>query len=87
MHARAVALDGDPQVRAVSLAPGVIDTDMQAEIRATPQDNFPMRQRFVDLKADGELAAPGDAARAIVDYALGEHFGAEPVADLRQLGG
>jgi NAD(P)-dependent dehydrogenase (short-subunit alcohol dehydrogenase family) len=86
MHARAVALDGDPQVRAVSLAPGVIDTDMQAEIRATPQDNFPMRQRFVDLKADGELAAPGDAARAIVDYALGTRFGAEPVADLRQLG-
>jgi NAD(P)-dependent dehydrogenase (short-subunit alcohol dehydrogenase family) len=87
MHARAVAQDGDPQVLACSLAPGVIDSDMQAEIRATPQDNFPMRQRFVDLKAGGGLAAPGDAARALVDYALGESFGAEPLADLRQLGG
>jgi NAD(P)-dependent dehydrogenase (short-subunit alcohol dehydrogenase family) len=87
MHARAVAQDGDPQVLACSLAPGVIDTDMQAEIRATPLDNFPMRQRFVDLKAGGELAAPGDAARGIVDYALGTRFGAEPVADARQLGG
>jgi hypothetical protein len=65
----------------------VIDTDMQAEIRSTPEGNFPMRQRFVDMKADGALAAPGDAARAIVDYALGTRFGTEPVADVRQLGG
>jgi NAD(P)-dependent dehydrogenase (short-subunit alcohol dehydrogenase family) len=87
MHAQAVAQDGDPLVRACSLAPGVIDTDMQAEIRSTPQANFPMRQRFVDMKDGGALAAPTDAARAVVDYALGARFGTEPVADVRQLGG
>jgi NAD(P)-dependent dehydrogenase (short-subunit alcohol dehydrogenase family) len=86
MHAQAVALDGDPQVLACSLAPGVLDTDMQAEIRSAPEDNFPMRQRFVDMKAGGALAAPSDAARTIVDYALGARFGTEPVADVRQLG-
>jgi hypothetical protein len=83
-HARAVALDGDPQVRACSLAPGVIDTDMQAEIRATPEDRFPMRQRFVDMKDGGALTSPQEAARRLVGYALAPRFGEQPVADVRQ---
>ncbi len=82
-HARAIALDADPRVLACSLAPGVIDTDMQAEIRATPDERFPLRQRFVDLKEGGVLVAPGDCAVALVDYLLGKRFGQEPVDDLR----
>ncbi|WP_020652592.1 SDR family oxidoreductase [Massilia niastensis] len=84
-HARAIALDGDPRVRACSLAPGVIDTDMQAEIRATPDARFPLRQRFVDLKEGGVLVAPEDCARTLVDYLTGARFGSEAVDDLREL--
>lgn len=83
LHARATQLDGDDQVKACSLAPGVIDTDMQATIRATPDANFPLRQRFVDLKETGTLVSPEDCARALVDYLLAARFGAEPVDDLR----
>jgi benzil reductase ((S)-benzoin forming) len=83
MHAQAVALDGDKDVRICSLAPGVIDTGMQAEIRATPEGRFPMRQRFVQLKAEGALRSPDDAARAIIDYLLAAKFGQKPVDDLR----
>ena len=83
LHARAVQLDADPQVRICSLAPGVIDTDMQATIRATPDANFPLRQRFVDLKDSGTLVAPADCARALVDYLLAPQFGHEAVDDLR----
>lgn len=83
MHARAIQLDGDPQVKACSLAPGVIDTDMQATIRATPDADFPLRQRFVELKEGGGLVSPEDCARALVDYLLAGRFGAEPVDDLR----
>jgi NAD(P)-dependent dehydrogenase (short-subunit alcohol dehydrogenase family) len=82
-HARAVSLDGDPRVLACSLAPGVIDTDMQAEIRATPDARFPMRERFVEMKRGGALVAPADCAVALVDYLLGKRFGQEPVDDLR----
>ncbi|HEX9174147.1 MAG TPA: SDR family oxidoreductase [Telluria sp.] len=82
-HARAVALDGDDAVRACSLAPGVIDTGMQAEIRATPDSRFPMRQRFVDLKAEGALASPEATGHKIVDYLLAAEFGSKPVDDLR----
>lgn len=88
LHARAIQLDraaqgGDAQVKACSLAPGVIDTDMQATIRATPDADFPLRQRFVDLKETGTLVSPTDCARALVDYLLAARFGAEPVDDLR----
>ncbi|WP_306398030.1 SDR family oxidoreductase [Telluria beijingensis] len=82
-HARAVLLDGDLRVRACSLAPGVIDTDMQAAIRATPGSDFPLRQRFVDLKEGGALDSPEDCARKLADYLLAPGFGSEPVDDLR----
>ena len=82
-HARAVSLDADPRVKACSLAPGVIDTDMQAEIRATPDECFPLKQRFVDMKDSGVLVAPGDCAVALVDYLLARRFGQEAVDDLR----
>ncbi len=82
-HARAVVLDHNRALRICSLAPGVIDTGMQAEIRATSLEQFPMRQRFDELKRAGELADPADCARRLVDYLLSDRFGGEPVADLR----
>lgn len=82
-HARAVQLDGDARVLAVSLAPGVIDTDMQAAIRATPDANFPLRERFVELKDSGGLTSPEDCARKLADYLLAPGFGYQPVDDLR----
>lgn len=84
-HARAVALDGERGVRICSLAPGVIDTGMQAEIRATPEERFPLRQRFVELKETGTLVDPDECAEQMVDYLLGSGFGAEVIADLRSL--
>lgn len=84
-HARAVALDQSSGLRICSLAPGVVDTDMQAEIRATDHARFPQRERFEALKRDGHLTDPHDCAHHLVDYLLGEHFGQEPVVDLRNL--
>jgi benzil reductase ((S)-benzoin forming) len=82
-HARAVALDGSPGLRICSLAPGIIDTDMQAEIRATPEERFPLRARFVDMKQAGHLSAPAQSAVHVVNYLLSPSFGAEPVDDVR----
>lgn len=82
-HARAVALEAPSNLRICSLAPGVIDTDMQSQIRATPAEQFPLRDRFVSLKNDGQLSAPEECARHVVDYLLAPSFGQAPVADLR----
>jgi hypothetical protein len=82
-HARAVALDAEEGVRICSLAPGVIDTGMQAAIRATPEERFPLRQRFVDLKGAGQLVSPADCATRVIAYVLSNSFGHVPVDDLR----
>ncbi len=84
-HARAVALDANGALRIASVAPGVVDTDMQATIRATDAARFPQLERFEQLKASGALTTPDDAARRLLDYALGAGFGATPTTDVREL--
>jgi benzil reductase ((S)-benzoin forming) len=84
-HARAVALDDNRALRIGSVAPGVIDTDMQAEIRGAGLDAFPLREKFDELKRSGQLSTPADAARKVLDYALSDAFGETPVTDVREL--
>ena len=60
---RAIALDEALKPRGakvVSLAPGVIDTDMQAQLRAADASAFPEHALFVQLKSAGRLSAPQD---------------------------
>jgi benzil reductase ((S)-benzoin forming) len=62
----------EPGVRAYAVAPGVVDTDMQAEIRATSADRFPTVERFHDLKARDAFNSPAWVARQLLDLAFGE---------------
>lgn len=59
------ALQPHPFV-AVNIVPGVIDTAMQDQIRATPEVDFPMRERFVQRHAAGELRPPRQVAQAVL---------------------
>jgi benzil reductase ((S)-benzoin forming) len=43
----------DHGLRAYSVAPGVVDTDMQARIRECTEAEFPEVERFRSLKRDG----------------------------------
>lgn len=69
--------------KVVSLAPGVIDTDMQGEIRSADAAGFPDQPRFRELKASGQLASAADAAARVLAYLARPDFGANPVADVR----
>jgi NAD(P)-dependent dehydrogenase (short-subunit alcohol dehydrogenase family) len=66
-----------------SLAPGVIDTDMQVQLRGADSDAFPDRSGFVSLKTTGSLASPQDAASRILSFLARPDFGANAVADIR----
>lgn len=46
-----------------SARPGVVDTPMQTELRASDEVDFPSRPRFVALKEDGGLYTPERSAR------------------------
>jgi len=69
--------------KVVSLAPGVIDTDMQAALRAADASGFPDLPRFREMKASGQLASADDAAVRVLAYLARPDFGANPVADVR----
>jgi len=66
-----------------SLAPGVIDTGMQEQLRAADSDAFPDRSGFVNLKTSGSLASPEDAASRVLAVLMRADFGSNPVADVR----
>lgn len=83
---RAVALDqahAPHPARIVSLAPGVIDTDMQAHLRGGAAERFPDRDRFVGMQTGGQLDAPATAAAKVLAYLQRGDFGDKPVADVR----
>ena len=54
-------------LRAYALAPGVVDTDMQALICATPASTFPSVGRFVRRYEEGAFNSPGWVAAFLVD--------------------
>lgn len=87
MHARASQLDKVPGLLISSVAPGVIDTGMQADIRAASEDDFPLRARFEAMKREGQLESPLQVAHKLVDHLLSGDFGQEAVTDLRELHG
>jgi NAD(P)-dependent dehydrogenase (short-subunit alcohol dehydrogenase family) len=83
---RALALEQAEQpngAKVVSLAPGVIDTDMQQQLRAADPQRFPERERFMQLKAQGLLDTPAQAAAKVLACLNRPDFGADPIADVR----
>lgn len=84
---RAVALEEAQRphpARIVSLAPGVIDTDMQVQLRAGDPAAFPDRLRFVQLKEAGLLDSTDTAAAKVLAWLDRADFGVQPVADVRE---
>lgn len=82
---RALALEEATQpngARVVSLGPGIIDTDMQTQLRAADPGHFPEHGRFVARKAAGVLASPAEAAAQILAYLDRADFGDDPIGSV-----
>ena len=69
--------------RICSLAPGVIDTDMQVQLRSADAGSFPDRGNFVGMKEKGMLTSPTEAAARVLAFLERADFGSNPVADVR----
>lgn len=50
-----------------SIAPGVVDTDMQREIRSSDPQKFLRLQTFIDYKEEGELYSPDYVAEKLYE--------------------
>ena len=87
---RAVALEESERphgARIVSLAPGVIDTDMQVQLRGADPVRFSSQSRFAGLKAQGHLDSIGTAATKVLACLDAKDFGQNVIADVRELTG
>lgn len=71
--------------RVMSLAPGVIDTDMQVQLRGADPAAFPDRERFVALQRDGQLTGADAAAARVLVCLERADFGRDPIGDVREL--
>ncbi len=88
MASRTVALECETRgmaVEVVSLAPGVIDTPMQAVVRAATERDFVDVERFRQMKAEGVLRPAADVARDILRLEAAGALRGEAIQDLRQI--
>lgn len=85
-YSRCVALEEALKphgARIVSLAPGVIDTDMQLQLRSADAADFPDLGNFSGMHAGGRLSTPQDAAARVLAWLERADFGQNVVADVR----
>lgn len=69
--------------RVCALAPGVIDTDMQLQLRSASAADFPDQERFAALHHSGELTDSTSAAARVLAWLARPDFGQAAVADVR----
>ena len=84
--ARALALEeaGRPQgARVAAVAPGIIDTDMQRQLRGADAQRFPERAKFDEFHRSGSLSSPTEAAARLIALLEHDDYGANPVTDVR----
>jgi benzil reductase ((S)-benzoin forming) len=58
----------DRNIGILEYAPGVLDTDMQQEVRNSGKDNFPHIDKFIEMKDEGQLVPAIDSAKAIMGF-------------------
>ena len=83
---RSMALDeagAENGARVCSLAPGVIDTDMQVQLRGAEESLFPDLATFRSLHSQGQLSSASETAAKVLAYLERPDFGTQSVADIR----
>ncbi len=69
-------------VGVLSIGPGVVDTDMQAEIRSSSTGQFPAVETFHGLHRDGNLADPSEVGEKLWNIASGDRWRSGDVVDI-----
>lgn len=68
-----------------ALSPGVVDTDMQDQIRTTANENFSDVKKFIALKEEHQLADPVSVAQKIIRFMENYSDFPQVIQDLRNI--
>jgi len=75
MWSRCLAEEGRGDgITSIAIAPGIVDTDMQLEIRSSNVDDFPLVESFEGYHRDGQLTNPDDVAQQLLGLITGHTF-------------
>lgn len=83
-YAEVVALEQGQRARIASVAPGVMDTPMQAQIRTADAKRFPIQDMFLKLHQQGALSNPAQTAQQLLSFIEHDSFGQLTIDDIRQ---
>jgi benzil reductase ((S)-benzoin forming) len=81
-----VELRNDKNTRIYSIAPGVVDTSMQEQIRRSDKHSFSNLARFMELKELNQLDSSENVAKKITTFLLSENPFKNGRYDIRDLG-
>ncbi len=86
MLTKTIALEQDyknSNVKCIAIYPGVVETDMQKQIRKTPKKDFKNVARFIALKNNNELFTPKEVAEKIHTIIADDKLPNGTIYDLR----
>lgn len=86
MCSRVLAVEEGPGLRVHAVAPGVVDSDMQAVVRQASVEDFPQVDKFHKLHEDKQLSTPEYAGGQLLRLAFDPlWFSEEICVDVREM--
>jgi benzil reductase ((S)-benzoin forming) len=73
------------KINILSLAPGIIDTSMQDEIRKADKANFSNIERFIEYKNNGDLSNPNETAKQVYAFIFDQKLHNKTICSVRDL--
>lgn len=71
--------------KVISLAPGIIDTNMQSEIRQAKKTDFTNIDQFIAYKNNGNLALPEETAKQVIRFISDKKLMDNTICSVRDL--
>ena len=71
--------------KVLSLAPGIIDTGMQTQIRNAKQTGFSNINRFIEYKQNGDLASAEETAKKVIRFLSEEELQSQTICSVRDI--
>jgi len=72
-------------IKIFSVAPGIVDTQMQDEIRATKSEDFSKLDKFISYKEKNNLNSPQNVANKLIELILNSERITKICLDLREI--
>lgn len=75
----------NPKLKVFSIAPGIVDTNMQQQIRGVDSKDFPHLEKFIGYKTKGQLASTEEVAKKILEVVNKPEMYQDILLDVRQI--